>query len=486
MINLLELFAFIGYTYFPMKKIARSFLVLLILLSLIAACAPATPRPSATNPPVTFSPSTVPSRAVPTATSLPEITTNPSSLQGLQIQFMHPWSGDTASEIAGMVDEFNQSNSWGIHVITQQPGSAGQVSAELASSLATGNQPAMVAATMDALLSENAASDAFVDLNPYLYSNKWGLSAADLADFDALFLQQDALNGMQFGFPAQRTAVMMFYNRTWAQQLGFSSPPGTFEEFRTQSCAANSAMKKDTDTTNDGLGGWIVSTEGLVTYSWWVNFNVQLVSSNIYAFDTPAAQKAFENEHTLLTAGCAWIPRAQTSYDYFANRQALFYSGYLQDIVPQLQAFESQGKTDTWTLIPFPADQAQKVVVEGPSYAILKTTPEKQLAAWLFIRWLSATSQQQRLVQASLTLPLSQSVRTALLSSPALLQPWKDGVNSVPSLQPVPSDRNWELARTILEDATWQLFKTNLSNADIPMLLSQMDSTFTDLKDRKP
>lgn len=465
-----------------MKKIARSFLVSLFALSLIAACAPGTIPPSASVAPSTPTTNPTATKADPTATEIPEITTDPASLQGLQIQFMHPWSGDTAKEIAKMVDEFNQSNQWGIHVITQEPGSAGEVSAELS----TGSRPALVAAPMDVLLHEDASSDSFVDLNPYLHSKTWGLTETELADFNPVFLQQDALNGRQFGFPAQRTAVMMFYNLTWAHQLGFSSPPATFEDFRTQSCAANSAMKKDADATNDGLGGWIVSTEGLVTFSWWVNFNVPLFTSNTYTFDTPAAQKAFENEHALFTSGCAWIPRLQNSYDYFANRQALFYSGYLQDIVPQLQAFESQGKTDSWTLVPFPSDQLQKVVVEGPSYAILKTTPEEQLAAWLFIRWLSAPSQQQRLVQTSLTLPLSLSVSTALLNSPAMPQPWKDAVNLVPTLQPVPSDPNWALARTILEDATWQLFKTTLTNADIPMLLSQMDSTFTDLKDRKP
>lgn len=482
----LEFYAFIGYTYLLMKKIYAVFLVTLIAAFLVASCSPGngTPAPKVTATPAASTPTST--KVAPTATEIPEITADPSALKGLQIQFMHPWSGTTAELMTKMVDEFNQTNSWGIHVILIEPGSAGQVTSDLASDIATGNQPSMVAAPVDVLLKLNASENVIEDLNPYMYFRDWGFTSAELADFDSTYLKQDAVNGFQYAFPAQRTAVMMFYNSSWANELGFSKPPSTFEDFRQQSCAANAAMKKDADSTNDGLGGWIVNTEGLVTYSWWTGTNTVLVTDGKYTFNTPAASTAFESIHDLYTTGCAWIPRAQTSYEYFAKRQALFYSAYLQDILPQIQALVANGSTDTWTLIPFPSIGTQRVVVDGPSYAVLKTTPEKQLASWLFIRWLSSPTQQVRMLQSSLTLPLSKSISDQLLNSPTMPQQWKDAVTVIVNPDPVPSDPNWSLARTILEDAGWQLFKTTLTNADIPALLSQMDSTFAELKDRQP
>ncbi|HBF40302.1 MAG TPA: hypothetical protein DDW19_00540 [Anaerolineaceae bacterium] len=469
-----------------MKKIITPILVTLILALLITACAPRNITPSAaiSATPATAVPTAT--KVVSTATEIPAITADPATLKGLQIQFMHPWSGKTAEEMAKLTDEFNQTNDWGIHVIVQEPGSSGQVASELASDIASGNQPALVAAPVDVLLKLNQSEKVIEDLNPYLFSMDWGLASAELADLVAAYMQQDSVNGFQYAFPAQRTAVMMFYNSTWARELGFSRAPATFADFRQQSCAANAAMKKDSDSNNDGLGGWIVNTEGLITYSWWTGFNSVLVTDGKYTFDTPAASTAFEGVHDLYTTGCAWIPRVLTSYDYFAKRQALFYSAYLQDILPQIQALAANGSPDAWTLIPFPSSGTQRVVVEGPSYAVLKTTPEKQLASWLFIRWLSSPDQQVRLLQSSLTLPLSKSVRDQLLNSPNTPQQWKDAVTAIANPVPVPSDPNWSLARTILEDASWQLFKTTLTNADIPALLSQMDSTFAELKDRQP
>ncbi len=338
---------------------------------------------------------------------------------------------------------------------------------------------------MDTLLKINTSEPAIVDLNPYVFSSSWGMTSEELADFNPIFLEQDLVKGFRYGFPAQRSTVMMFYNSTWAKELGFSSPPETPQDFQSQACAAFQALKNDSDSSNDGLGGWIVNTEGLVTYSWLVNFNTAIFANGNYTFTSPAAQTTFETIHGLLTSGCAWIPRQATPYDYFAARQALVYSGYLQDILPQIKANSIAGTSDIWTVIPFPSTQEQQVVAEGPSYAVMKSTPEKQLAAWLFVRWMSSTDHQARIIQTSGSLPLSTRVKDQLMRSGSMTQQWKDAVGSATQFVTVPSDPNWQLAKTILEDAGWQLFKTNLVKSDIPALLDQMDSTFIELKDRK-
>ncbi|PIZ25991.1 MAG: ABC transporter substrate-binding protein, partial [Chloroflexi bacterium CG_4_10_14_0_8_um_filter_57_5] len=45
---------------------------------------------------------------------------------------------------------------------------------------------------------------------------------------------QDPVNGQRLGAPAQRSARFLFYNQTWARELGFSAPPATADEFRQQ------------------------------------------------------------------------------------------------------------------------------------------------------------------------------------------------------------------------------------------------------------
>jgi len=469
-----------------MKKTSASVVLFLLVAALIAGCAgTGAPEPL---PLPSQTPSQNPTATVvqPTTTPFAEINVDPASLKGRQIQFMHPWNGETALEMAKLIDEFNQTNSWGIHMIAQTPGSEGMLINQLTEDLATGNQPALAAISVDALLKGADAETRMIDLNPYLYSKDWGLSPGILNDLNPVYLEQDQVGGYQYGIPAERTAVMMFYNISWAKELGFSTTPVSPTEFQDQICSAAKELMKDDDPANDGLGGWIISTDGLVTYSWLTALNAPVFASGQFTFDTPQVQEAFRYMHNLLTSNCAWNPRLPAPYDYFARRQALVYSGYLQDILPQMDAFSRNSNSDEWTLIPFPSDQKQQVVIEGPSYAILKTTPEDQLAAWLFIRWMSEPAQQIRFVQASETLPLSSGVKDQLLDSGAMTQPWKDAIASAGIPVVVPSDRFWTLARTILEDSSWQLYKTNLTDSGIPALLAEMDRTFVELKDRQP
>jgi len=46
-----------------------------------------------------------------------------------------------------------------------------------------------------------------------------------LNDLNPVYLEQDQVSGYQYGIPAERTAVMMFYNVSWAKELGFSTTP---------------------------------------------------------------------------------------------------------------------------------------------------------------------------------------------------------------------------------------------------------------------
>jgi len=111
-----------------------------------------------------------------------------------------------------------------------------------------------------------------VDLNLYLNDPTWGLGKDTIADIPPIFFAQDNVDGNQLGLPAQRSARFLFYNETWAHELGFDTPPTTADEFRQQACAANASYRNDSDPQNDGYGGWIVDTHWQTTYSWLLAF----------------------------------------------------------------------------------------------------------------------------------------------------------------------------------------------------------------------
>lgn len=466
-----------------MKRIALC-IVICLMVFLASGCN----SNAFTETPIPATPTAgpTPTRVPPTATPLPEITVNSTDLNGLQIHFMHPWSGDLQLEIDKMIDEFNQSNQWGIHVIADEPGSAGMLTETLSENIGKENQPDLAAMPIQELLKIQQSKKVVIDLNPYLYSSQWGMTAQQISDFMPVFWEQDEINGYRYAVPAERTAAVLIYNQTWAQELGYSTPPTTPEEFQQQICAANQSMKKDNDPANDGLGGWIVSTDGLTTLSWLKTFNTPIYQLGTYQFNTPAAQSTFEYLLSQLSSRCAWISRVPSAYDYFSTRQVMVYSGYMQDLIPQQRAMTAAGSTDQWAITAYPAAKSAAVMAEGPSYAVFSSTPEKQLAAWLFIRWMSTPDHQMRIVAKSSTLPLSAGVLPLLTDFRASLPQWNAIINLLPQIQTPPADANWGYANTVLEDSSWQLFKSGMKSEQIPDLLAQMDSMLQELIERQP
>ena len=99
------------------------------------------------------------------------------------------------------------------------------------------------------------------------------------------------INGRRLGIPAQRTAYVLFYNQTWANELGLSNPPRTPQEFKRQSCAAATANQQDED-----IGGWILDTSYPSILNWLSVFDPQIISQlqkGQYSFTSNQGEKTF-------------------------------------------------------------------------------------------------------------------------------------------------------------------------------------------------
>jgi ABC-type glycerol-3-phosphate transport system substrate-binding protein len=171
-------------------------------------------------------------------------------------------------ELERMVDQFNQTNEWGIHVIQIAPGSAAMEISKTWEGIANQQAPNVIATPLSFLLAIDEKDQLVVDLTPYVESAAYGLDEAVLSDFNEKFWLEDEVANKRYGIPAQRSALLMAYNNAWAAELGFESPPNSVEDFKVQACAANAYYKKDEDTLNDGLGGWLIDTGSDTFYSW--------------------------------------------------------------------------------------------------------------------------------------------------------------------------------------------------------------------------
>jgi ABC-type glycerol-3-phosphate transport system substrate-binding protein len=168
-------------------------------------------------------------------------------------------------------------------------------------------------------------------------------------------------------------------------------------------------------------------------------------------------------------------------YDYFAKRQTLVYVANLEDMFLQTKAQQVSGSTDEWMALPFPSEAGSFILAQGPSYAVLATTETKRLAAWLFVRWMSNVDHQGKIVKASGSLPLGRkSVQYAIELEDALPQ-WAQVADMIDLVKVPPSIAGWNNAEMVMEDVSWQLFRTDYPVEQIPDLVKMMDQTYSEL-----
>jgi multiple sugar transport system substrate-binding protein len=461
------------------QRLALSVSVLLVL----SACGPAAPVPGSTpgRPTFTGTPgptSTATQAPEPSPTPLPTLGVDPRSMRGLSLQVWHAFAGPAYDLFSRQAAQFNAENSWGILINPTGYGDYTSLFDAVNTSLNSTQPPDLVAALPEQALAWDAAG-AVVDLNPYLIDPQWSLPAGASADFPAIFWAQDEVNGRRLGLPAQRSARLLFYNQTWAKELGFDTPPATAEEFLRQACAANASFLRDKDVTNDRKGGWVVDTRWQTTYSWLLAFGGGVVDGSDYGFRTDPNLAALQFMKNLSDRQCAWP--SETPFESFAARTALFIGGDLSELPVELNSMSSLKNPDQWTVIPFPGSQGNVVVPYGPSYTILKSAPERQLAAWLFARWLLSPENQAQWVEATGLFPLRNSVLDMIKPFRQASPQWEVAFGTLSQAQGVPQLASWRKVRYVLEDGMTVFFQSNQPADKLPDVLTEMDAMAQEL-----
>ena len=457
-------------------------LLFVLLLFVIAACAPPTPAKFAT--PTPFLAATA--NATAATTPVPAVSTldvDPDALRGAQVNVWHPWFGSEAGLFESQVARFNSENEWGITVNVQGKGNYSELFSQTSDALESGSNPQMVIA-----LPEQAFGwgEEVVDLNPYVNDPIYGLSADDVLDFPPVVWDQENVDGKRFGVPAERTARFLLYNQSWARELGFPSPPATALEFEQQACAANKALASDPDPDNNPLGGWIIDSHPMTALSWLLAFGGGAQEAQGYRFLTPGNIAAFKFLKTLQMKGCAWVPSPDLSvYDRFAARQALFATAGLEELADQSRSFFTSGSQDEWTVLPFPGDEQDGLVVYGSSYVMLDSDNVTRLASWLFMRWMLQPENQASWVKSTGLFPLRTSTINLLADYSAEHPQWAAAVKLLPDGKQPPQLASWRIVRTMLGDGFGDMFDTirhpDLTEGQVPLILKQMDETATDL-----
>lgn len=450
----------------------RLLTVLLLAALWVSACGPGRSTPV---PDSTASAAAVTEALSDTPTHTPPIEVDPAALRGVELRVWHAFSGEALPLFTAQAAQFAAVNEWGLRVTATAYGDYAALFAAVQEALAAGEAPDLVAALPEQALAWDA-SGRVVDLNPYVGDPVWGPGSEAVADVPSLFWAQDVVGGKRLGVPAQRSARFLFYNQTWAHELGFDSPPGTAQDFRQQACAANASFRLDASPQNDGYGGWVVDSNWQTVYSWLLAFGGGAPQGGAYAFQSDPNLAALEFLKGLFDENCAWVSLAPASADLFARRTALFVSGDLAEVPLVTGAMSRLENDDEWTVLPFPGTEGSALTAYGPSYTLLVSTPERQLAAWLFARWLLSSEIQAQWVEATGMFPLRLSAVEMVRPFRSVYPQWDAALADLALARGTPPLASWRKARYLLEDGLTFIFRTNVPLEQIPSVLEEMDA----------
>jgi ABC-type glycerol-3-phosphate transport system substrate-binding protein len=479
---------------------------LVLIVFWLGACQPITDTPSASVPapqrtasPLPATPKPTPRRTLvptfpPAPTPTRAIQLDPSRLRGQTLTFWHPFSDGQSLLLETLAAEFTAKNTWGIQVQTVAYPGFGAMEEAFRLAQSSGELPDLLIGYPDQALRWDRSGSSLVDLTPYLQDQEWQLPQAVLVSYPPAIWSENELppNGQtrRIGLPWYRSGLLLAYNQTLAQSLGFRSPPETLGTFRAQACAAAKAIEADSVPENDGRGGWLVSNDPGILINWLYAHDSSFLDAQDgdYTFDTPQSRQAISAFYQGFSEKCFWVEDTVSPLELFATRQALFIAITPSALAGFAADLEQVGFEDDWSIMALPALSGDPVLdLYGPAFLIPKTTPLRQLAAWAFVRWLSDPQQQATWADATGYFPASTASQALLkANSPSQPDQWRSALALVAFVHPEPQKSSWSSVRWAIGEAFDQVLKPDLSAANLLTILDLLDQLAIELDNQFP
>jgi sn-glycerol 3-phosphate transport system substrate-binding protein len=433
------------------KGMRRSSLAFAIAISLVlAACSGGAP---------TAGPA-APAAATPEPTTAADI-----SLAGpVQVTIWHNQTGALAKGFDEMIADFNKTNGKGITVKAEFQGNYTQIYQKMLGAIQAGNMPEGVVA-VENQVADYAKAGVIVEMDPYINSKKNGLSKESLADIYQPYI--DANKYPQYGnrilsFPFIKSLEVNIVNLDLLKELGFSAPPATLEDFEKMARAA-----KRTDAAGKVTRwGWAgMGTEAFLAQVMSRGGKI-LNADGTVAWGGPEGVEALRLLERCYAEQFCYRPTGFDWQDRFGEGNLLFATGTSTGR-PFIQAAIKKPGGINWAIfgMPVAGSGRSQTIQFGGVIAITKSTDQKQLAVWEFLKWFTDTKQTAKWSVISSYMP----VRKTALDDADLKAHWaskdvqgKQAFDLVPTSVAGPSIRGWQEVRDAIFEA---ITKVNTAKA---------------------
>ncbi len=208
-----------------MRSVSSRIISLLLFTSIIslsmAACSPL----YATAPAQTSTPTKVitlpvfPPTHTPAPSPTPDTRFEIQSAKSKTVTFWHPWTGAKGIALAQLIQEFNQSNEYGLQVEATPWG--GQSELENAIKTDGNNLPDVMVLSPEMMQMLNSEAD-LLNLSPYIESDVEEVKSDIFTQLPSVLISPVQSEKGMMGLPAHVDSPVLVYNQTWARELGFN------------------------------------------------------------------------------------------------------------------------------------------------------------------------------------------------------------------------------------------------------------------------
>lgn len=401
-----------------MRRTSVLFVAVILIASLVlGACAKATEAPAPTEAPVVTEAPTEAPVVTEAPTEAPVVDPWAGVVPAKEIVWWHQHTGSKReAAIAKIVEDFNTTNPYGIKVTAEYAGSYGDIFNKMLPILNTPDVPDVVVGYQNQVATYQLA-DAMFDMNELIDHPEYGISKEEQDDFFPGFFAQDVLSlfdNQRLGLAPNRSMEVMYYNMDWLKELGYDAPPATPEQFKEMACKA--AVTPFSGATEGAASptGYELSIDTSRFASWTFAFGGDMFdyTANQFTLNSDAAVQAWTFIQSLFADGCArLVTENYGDQTDFGNGTLLFAVGSSSGLLYYGDAVSADGTPFEWGVSAIPHTTADPVMnVYGASVSIPKSTPERELAAWLFVKYYTSAPVNAMWAKASGYFPVKASI----------------------------------------------------------------------------
>ncbi|MDQ3254187.1 MAG: ABC transporter substrate-binding protein [Acidobacteriota bacterium] len=315
------------------------------------------------------------------------------------VTFWHGMESGINNEILqAKIDDFNRRHS-GIFIDAQVYGAADQLGPKLDAAVA-GKTPPDLLWWAPAFFPKYAEAGALRSVDEFIAQDTQ-FNRDDVYDF---LWEMGSFEGRIYATPFSANNLGVYYNKRMFAEAGLNQPPENWEQF------ADAALKLTRGESVRGFQVPIGSSEWTVwTWQcllWQAGGELLTPDKRAAAFNSPAGVAALDYWRSLLKENSAVFSETDAGYktdDFLAGRIAMTINGPWNYPLLKSQTAIEVG------VFALPRQERAATNIGGESLFLFKSTPEKERAAWEFMKFVTSEDFQVDWAISTGYLPVSKS-----------------------------------------------------------------------------